>query len=100
MSHAQRAYSRELPGGGFVAIDVTPVKSLFHTKYFHGTLMVERRSDGRREGHDAPIIAEATGSSAESVVQQLLPVAESNPAIGTALMHRSTGTAARMQRSV
>jgi len=88
MSHAQRAYSRELPGGGFVAIDVTPVKSLFHTQYFHGTLMVERRTGWRRAGHEAPIIAEATGSSVESVVQQLLPAAESNPAIGAALMHR------------
>lgn len=84
----QRAYVRELPGGGFVAIDVAPVTSLFHRRHYHGTLMVERRASWRREGHTAPVIGEASGSSVEAVVEQLLPAAEWNPAIGAALMHR------------
>ena len=84
----QRAYTRELPGGGFVAIDVTPVTSLLHGRHFHATLTVERRSSWRRDGHVPPVIGEASGSSVESVLRQLLPAAESNPAIGTALLHR------------
>lgn len=84
----ERAYTRELPGGGFVAIDVTPVTSLLHGRHFHGTLIVERRASWRRAGHPAPVIGEASGSSREAVVRQLLPAAESNPAIGMALLHR------------
>jgi len=87
-SKTQRAYTRELPGGGFVAIDVTSVGSLFHRRHYHGTLMVERRAGWRREGHSPPVIGEASGATVESVVQQLLPAAEWNPAIGAALMHR------------
>jgi len=59
----QRAYTRELPGGGFVAIDVTSVTSILHGRRFRGSLIVERRVSWRRDGH-AP------------------------PAIGTALLHR------------
>lgn len=84
----QRAYTRELPGGGFVAIDVTSVTSLRHGRHFRGMLIVERRATWRRDGHVPPVIGQASGSSVESVVQQLLPAAESNPAIGTALLHR------------
>jgi hypothetical protein len=87
-SRTQRAYSRDLPGSGFVAIDVTAVSSLFHGWRFHGTLTVERRASWRREGHAPPVIAEASGSSLESVVRQLLPAAQYNPAIGAALLHR------------
>ena len=82
-----RAYARELPGGGFVAIDITPVASLFRARHYHGTLIVERRATWRGEGHSAPVIQEATGSSVESVLLKLLPAAQYNPAIGAALMH-------------
>jgi hypothetical protein len=34
------------------------------------------------------VIATASGSSVESVVRQLLPAAQYNPAIGAALLHR------------
>jgi len=85
---SQRAYTRELPGGGFVAIDVTRVTSMLQRPHFHGAIIVERRASWRRAGHAAPVIGEASGSSVESVVRQLLPAAESNPAIGTALLHR------------
>jgi len=84
----QRAYTRELPGGGFVAIDVTSVTSILGGRHFRGTLIVERRVSWRRDGHMPPVIGQASGSSVESVVQQLLPAAESNPAIGMALLHR------------
>jgi hypothetical protein len=86
-SETQRAYTRDLPGGGFVAIDVTSTASLFHGRRYQGTLMVERRVNWRRDGHTPPVIAEASGSSVEAVVQQLLPAAQYNPAIGAALLH-------------
>ena len=87
-SKTERAYVRELPGGGFVAIDVHAVHSLFHGRRYVGTLAVERRTGWRRAGHTPPIIAEASGPSVESVVEQLLPIAQSNPAIGAAILRR------------
>jgi hypothetical protein len=83
----QRAYTRELPGGGFVAIDVTDLSSLVRGPRYRATLMVERRASWRRSGHAAPVIAEAIGSSFGAVMDQLLPAAQCNPAIGAALMH-------------
>lgn len=85
-SETQRAYLRELPGAGFVAIDVESVSSLFRRPRYHGKLTVERRANWRREGHSPPVIAEASGRSIEAVVQQLLPAAEYNPSIGAALL--------------
>jgi hypothetical protein len=87
-AETQRAYMRELPGGGFAAIDVTAVTSLLHGRHYHGILIAERRASWRREGHNAPVIGQASGSSVEAVVRQLLPAAEWNPAIAAALMHR------------
>jgi hypothetical protein len=83
-----RLYRRELPGGGYVAVDVTCERALWRTK-FRGKLIVERRTTGRAEHHEPPVIAEAEGRSVESVVQQLLPTAESNVAIGAALVRAS-----------
>ena len=85
-STTQRAYFRELPGRGFVAIDVTPATSLFRRRHYRGSLIVERRAESRRVGHAPPVIAEASGESVESVIQQLLPAAECNPVIGAALL--------------
>lgn len=83
----ERAYLRTLPGGGYVAIDVTYVRRLFRRGHYRGVVLVERRSDGDRHRTFAPIIiARATGRTIDSVVHQLLPAAECNPAIGAALL--------------
>lgn len=82
----ERAYLRHLPGRGFVAIDVTPTSWFFSGRRYRGSLIVERRSAQRRHGHAPPVIAEASGGSVESVIQQLLPTAECNPAIASALL--------------
>lgn len=87
-SKTQRAYVRELPGGGFVAIDVRPATSLLHGHHFHGTLVVERRAQWRREGHAPVEIADASGKTVDAVVGALLLTAESNWAIGAALLRR------------
>jgi hypothetical protein len=79
-------YLRELPGRGFAAIDVTPTMRFLHGRRYRGSLIVEGRSPPRRRGHVPPVIAQAAAESVESVMQQLLPMAECNQAIGTALL--------------
>ena len=87
-----RLYWRELPGGGYVALDV--IEQPAHAGgRFVGTITVERRADViRREGCRPPVIAVARGHSPGSLLHQLLPIARSNPAIGSALLHRGTVT--------
>jgi hypothetical protein len=83
----ERVYLRTLPGAGYVAIDVTSVRRVFRRGHYRGVVLVERRSDGARHRTFAPVvIARAAGSTIDSVVQQLLPAAECNPAIGAALL--------------
>jgi hypothetical protein len=87
-----RLYWRELPGGGYVALDVIE-QSAHAGGRFVGTITVERRADAvRREGCRPPVIAVARGHSPGSLLHQLLPIARSNPAIGTALLQRGTVT--------
>lgn len=88
-SKTRREYIRALPGGGFVAIDVTPVSSVLGRRHFRGALVVERRAGARCEGHSPPVIAEVSGKTIDAVVRKLLPAAECNPAIGAALLRRS-----------
>ncbi len=68
-------YTRQLPGGGYVEIDQTgdPVAG------FCAQLRVERRADPlRREGHPAPIIAQAEGTEPELAFAQMHEIAASN----------------------
>ncbi|HEV8214810.1 MAG TPA: hypothetical protein VGP95_03215 [Gemmatimonadaceae bacterium] len=85
---ARRVFRRDLPGAGFVAIDVVTSRSLLGRRRFDGCIVVERRSEPARGGV-APIIARACADSFESVIRQLLPSALSNAAIGAALLRRS-----------
>lgn len=82
-----RAYRRELPGGGFVAIDVRATRgAIWRPRRYIGEVVVERRSTAR-EGQVSPVIAHATASTVEAVVRALLPVARCNGTIGAALLH-------------
>jgi hypothetical protein len=87
-SKTQRAYARDLPGGGFAAIDVTPVLSLLRGRCYEACLLIERRSKRRSPDQQPLVIVTVIGKSVDAVVAQLLPAAESNPAIGAALLHR------------
>ena len=89
----RRVFRRDLPGAGFVAIDVVTSRSLFGRR-FDGSVVVDRRSEPTRGGV-APIIARACANSIEGVIQQLLPSALSNAAIGAALLRRSRRAASR-----
>lgn len=67
-------YTRELPGGGFVAID-----SLDDSRGHHARLWVERRADpARRFGHLPPIIAECRTADADAALDKLRPIAADN----------------------
>jgi hypothetical protein len=85
-----RAYRRELPGGGFVAIDVQRARpGLWRPRRFAGRVVVERRSGSRATEHPAPVIARAAARSIEEVVQMLLPAASCNETIGAAFLRLS-----------
>ncbi len=86
-STTHRVYERELPGGGYVAIDMTRERSFLRRRY-HGEVVVERRAAARRRGANAPVIAEERGSSITEVVNRLMPAAGSNVAIAAALLRR------------
>lgn len=76
-------YSRDLPGGGYVAIDVQQADGpLGH----HARLWVERRADTlRRTGHTPPIIAQCTGPDLEHAMAELRAIAADNVALAQAM---------------
>lgn len=89
----QRVFVRGLSSGGFVAIDVNHERSLIGRSRYHGRVIAERRGCDRGEGLGPPVIAEAWGDSVDAVVQQLLPTAQYDPAIGAALLRLQTSGA-------
>jgi len=75
-------YRRELPGGGYVAINVEQERELMRTRVF-----VERRArDARREGHLPVVIAEADGDDRSAAFGDLYRLAADNAAIARALL--------------
>ena len=78
-------YIRELPGGGYVAIEGQP--GVTPGAPYHALLSVERRTDPyRRDGHEPPVIVEADGRSQVEVFDQLVEIANSNVAVAAALL--------------
>lgn len=75
-------YRRELPGGGYVAIDVKRESQLARTR-----VSVERRAkDERRGGHRPVVIAEADGDERSPGFAELYRMAADNAAIARALL--------------
>lgn len=84
-----RAFTRELPGGGYVAIEVTTTTKPDGAPACHGEVLVERRAVlDRREGHAMPVIAEATADDAAGVLDALFPIATSNALVARRLLNR------------
>ena len=80
---ATELYRRELPGAGYVAID------LAHDAAEGGRIRVsvERRADEqRRSGHHPPVVAEFTGDHRAPEVGELYRMAADNAALARALM--------------
>jgi len=110
-------YSRDLPGGGFVAIDVRTSdgpaaagsaaagsgEALIagsgarehHAQEHHARLWVERRADpARRAGHTPPVIARAESHDLEHAVAELRVIAADNVALALAMRRWARGPAA------
>jgi hypothetical protein len=75
-------YRRELPGGGYVAINVERERELARTR-----VCVERRArEARRDGHIPVVIAEADGDDRSPAFADLYRIAADNAAIARALL--------------
>jgi hypothetical protein len=75
-------YRRELPGGGYVAIDVKRELKVAWTR-----VSVERRSrDERRDGHRPVVIAEVDGDERSPGFAEAYRIAADNAAIARALL--------------
>lgn len=75
-------YRRELPGGGYVALEVNRAPDAARTR-----LSVERRAIAeRRDGHDPIVIAEAEGDERSAAFAELYQIAGDNAAIARALL--------------
>jgi hypothetical protein len=75
-------YRRELPGGGYVAIDVKREREIARTR-----VSVERRAKhDRREGHVPVVIAEADGDERSAAFAELYRIAADNAAIARAVL--------------
>lgn len=75
-------YRRELPGGGYVAINVDGERGLARSR-----VSVERRArEARREGNSPVVIAEADGDDRSAAFGDLYRLAADNAAIARALL--------------
>jgi len=75
-------YRRELPGGGFVAIDVQREREVARTR-----VSVERRAKHeRRPGHKPVVIAQADGDEHSPAFAELYRMATDNAAIARAIL--------------
>ena len=75
-------YRRELPGGGYVAINVDAERGLARSR-----VCVERRGrEARRDGHSPVIIAEADGDDRSPAFGDLYRLAADNAAIARAML--------------
>ncbi len=79
-----RLYRRQLPGGGYVAIDSTT--GVAATALVHVQVRVERRADlARRAGHEPPVVAEADVADPHQVFDELHAIAVDNVEVARAL---------------
>src|SRR4051812_46909600 len=68
---SQRVYMRGLPGGGFVSIEVRPVRTMLGQRRYVGEVIVEQRVEiERRQGHVPPAVAHAEADTVAAVVHE------------------------------
>lgn len=76
-------FTRDLPGGGYVAIESLPSEDGVH----RARVTVERRIDPeRRLGHVAPIIVTLEGASESELFEELYRIAVDNVEIARGIM--------------
>ena len=83
MSGPALLYTRDLPGGGYVAIEA---RTQGEARYL-GRLLAERRADpARRAGHTPPVIAEVEGATPTGVFDELYAIAADNVSVAQWIM--------------
>lgn len=83
MSNGALLYTRDLPGGGYVAIEARTQSD----GRFHARLLAERRADqARRAGHAPPVIAELEGTTPTGVFDELYSIASDNVSVAQWIM--------------
>jgi hypothetical protein len=81
-NEASSVYRRDLPGGGYVAIEVERESTATRTR-----VSVERRAiPDRRDGHEPIVIAEMDGDERSPSFTDLYRIAADNAAIARALL--------------
>ena len=79
----ERLYHRDLPGGGYVAIEVAPLAPVNDRTV---RVVVERRGDrGRRHGHSPPVVVEENWTPSRGI-GDLYRLACDNVAIASSLL--------------
>ena len=91
----RRVYRRELPGAGFVCIDVTDGAEEASTDAPRESsrirVYVERRANAaRRVGHEPPVVAEYEGDDSAPALGELYRMASDNVALARALLEWQT----------
>src|ERR1700750_1619343 len=86
-----RLYRRELPGAGYVAIDMIDSDDTTDERVERTgsrvRVYVERRAEEeRRAGHQPPVVAEFTGNARAPEVGELYRMAADNAALARALI--------------
>src|SRR4051812_39194664 len=81
-------YRRTMPGGGYVEVEVDAVGEPAdgHGRR-RGRVILERRAErGRRDGHQAPIVAELIGEDVDALMAELFRLVRDNAALARSLM--------------
>jgi hypothetical protein len=95
-SGTRTVFRRDLPGGGFVAVEVTKPDADDPNGSARTRVSVECRSDvERRIGHQPPVIAEAVGDERSVSFGALYRLALSNSAVAQALLEWRAGRIVR-----
>lgn len=83
----QCLFHRDLPGGGYVAIEVFASTTTRGRAAYRGEVVVERRASVERRGtHTPPVVAHVTASEPHEVLDALFPVAVSNAQVARRLL--------------
>lgn len=114
VSEPSRLYQRELPGGGYVMIELLrdtvgdmalieqtlerrvdaqrreghapPSIAVAEGRPCRGRVAVERRAGDRRDGHEVPVIAEVERDDVGAVFNELYQIASDNVAVARGLL--------------
>jgi len=91
----RRVYRRDLPGAGFVAIELSRGDASARDSDVQDTprlrISVERRaSEARRIGHRPPVVAEIDGDDSAAGIGELYRMAADNVALARALLDWQT----------